>query len=251
MKNMLRENLFLLRHRASTYILSAILLLFALLSGYVESLSTATDFSDSGCGFTRLFSTCGSLSMLLCAIGNVLLLGEDFKNGFIKNIAGIVRSRMHYLVPKAITLVILDLTILFGAAVGSMLGSILFLNGIQSFDAAQFFGYLGALTLLLAGFAMLLMFFVFLTRSSAASMAIAVFLGSGMFYSIFYSLLEIILDKLDITFNFAYVSVTMQIGFLSPSATGKELLTACAIAAGYILVFGFLSKLVLSKKDIA
>lgn len=60
-----------------------------------------------------------------------------------------------------------------------------------------------------------------------------------------------LLNKLKIDFDLAYISVSKQMIALDIGSSDKAMFTACAVGLGYIAVFGLLGNLVLNKKDIA
>lgn len=251
MKNMLRQSFFVMRKKTSTYVILAIIFAFSVLTGFINKIDASEEPSEFPCAFTEIFSSCVGIAMLICGIYAVMYLGADLKEGFIKNITGNIRSRMDYIVPRASALAVFNFAVLMSLTAGSLVGSTVFLNGLTDFEAVPFLKFFGALCLLLTGYAMLLAFLVCFIRNTSGPMALAVFFGSGMFYNLFYGLLGMLLSKMGIEFDFSNVSVTMQIIFLRPNASNQEFLTACIIALSYILIFGFFTKLAVTKKDIA
>ncbi|MBR5371393.1 MAG: hypothetical protein IK130_04185 [Oscillospiraceae bacterium] len=251
MKNLIRQTIFVMRKKTSTYVIPAILFCFAMLSCYIEAGSQSIETTDLHCYFTYVFGSCIGVAMLLCAIGSVLFLRTDLNDGFIKNIAGSTGTKMQYYLPKLLVLAGYDFLLLCSLAAGALLGSLLFLNGLEAFDLPAFLAYFGAVWLLLTAFSVLISFLVFSIRSGSAPMAFAVVLGSGMFYNLFYGILTMLLAKAEIEFDFSKVSLTMKMVMLDPSAGNSAMLSACVLAFCYILVFGYLARLTLVKKDIA
>lgn len=251
MKNMIIQNWFVMRKKQSTYIIPMILFLFGVLSAYAQSTAESSAASLGECWFPLIFGYSADVAMLMCGISSVLFLRADLNDGFIKNIAGNVKSDFQYFVPKIIILAVNNILLLLSLAAGALLGCCLFLNGLEQFEALAFFKYSGTLALMVTGISVLLTFVVFTLRNSSVPMAFAVVLCSGMFYNLFYGLLTVLLSKMDIEADFSTISITMKLAMLSPFAADQEMLSACILAVGYILVFGLLTKLVLAKKDTA
>ena len=251
MKNLIRQTIFVMRKKKSTYVIPAILFFFGLLSAYIEASSDSIKTTELHCYFTFIFGDCIGFAMLLCAISSVLFLRTDLNDGFIKNIAGSTGTKMQYYLPKLFVLAGYDLLLLCSLAVSALLGSVMFLNGLDAFDLPAFLAYFGTVWFLMTAFSVLISFLVFGIRNGSAPMALAVVLGSGMFYNLFYGILSTLFAKAEIEFDFSNISLTMKMVMLDPSAGNSAMLSACILAFCYILVFGYLARLTLVKKDIA
>ena len=251
MKKMICQNWFVLRKNRSTIVIPIILILFGFLSAYMESTAEEPTEMVVGSLFTQIFGQCLGIAMMMCGIGSVLFLRSDLNNGFIKNIAGNVRSDAQYFIPKIMVLAANNLLLLFSLVGGVLIGCTAFLNGLADFDALVFFKYFSAAALLLTGISVLLTFIVFAVRSGSVPMALAIVICTGLFANLFYPLLSFLLSKIGISFDCSKYSITLKLSMLSPAASNQELISACILAVGYVLVFGILTKLVLAKKDAA
>ena len=105
--------------------------------------------------------------------------------------------------------------------------------------------------LLLIGFSSFITFLVFTIRNTVAPMVIGVLLTSGAGVNIIYTPIEVLLGKAGVNFDFRYISCVKNLLLLNTDTSGKDMLIACAVAVGHIIVFNTLTKLVMQKKDIA
>ncbi len=252
MNGIIGLDLFVMRKKISTYITAAMMLLSTAGFCFLEKLMISSGQETEGArNFNAALVSGITSAILIFGVFFVLFLGSDLKDGYIKNIAGSTKSRIGYIISKEIALAVYIVAGLAIVSLGAFLGSVLFLDGTQGFEALQFCKYLGVVFLLMLGFAVLMTFVVFLLRSTTGSMVIAVIVGSNLFANTAYRLIGMLLSKLDIEFNFAYISVTTQITSLRTDSSDKDMLIACAVAAGYIVIFNILTKAVMDKKDIA
>jgi len=243
-------DMFVMRKKKSAYIIAVLMfgtaVLFSLVSRFApdEGGNVPVTFMD-------IFDSSMHLSFMLLGIFYVMFLGSDIKDGYIKNIAGSVRSRMGYIFSKLTAVAVYTIIAIAVTAVGSFAFSALLLDGAKGFEAMQFCKYLGTMFILLMGFAALVSFFIFFFRSTTVSMVMSIIISGYVLNNLFYQLIEMLLKKLKIDFDLGYISVSKQMLALNAESADKELFTACAVGIGYIVVFTFLNKIAMSKKDIA
>lgn len=238
-------DMFVMKKKKSTYITALLMFACALLTGMLIR-------ANSGeMTFTELTVQSSSLAALFIGIYYVMFLGSDIKNGFIKNTAGTVKSSMVYILSKEITLAVYTIVGIAALTLGSFILSALLLDGTKGFEAVPFIKYLGVMYLLFIGFSSFITFLVFTIRNTVAPMVIGVLLTSGAGVNIIYTPIEVLLGKAGVNFDFRYISCVKNLMLLNTDTSGKDMLIACAVAVGHIIVFNTLTKLVMQKKDIA
>ena len=196
------------------------------------------------------FLSVKEIALLDLAVYFVLLLGNDQKKGYIKNIAGSLPNRASYVLSKTVILTCFLILTLAFLTVCSFVGCMCFAKDSSDWSTAAFFRYLLAMTVLVAGMMCLISFVYFLTKSTAGSLVFAVMLSLGMLSSIFYALLELLMKKMDLNPDFMYVSDSLQLQNLSLDMSTKDTWVAIGVGAAYIVVFTTLSCIVFRKKDI-
>ena len=244
-------DMFVLRKKKSTYFTALLVLASVLLTSMIAKFSTFPPENQPDTSFTGIFISGTVLSLLFISIFYVMYLGSDLKNGFIKNTAGTVKSRMSYILSKQLVLAVYTLAGIAVLSLGSFLCAVIFFDGTKGFEAAQFIRHIAVLYLLFIGLSSFVTFLVFALRNTTAPMIITLLLTSGTVMSLIYSPIETLLDKAGIKFEFSYISVTANLMNLRTDSSSREMLIACAVGAAYIIVFNVLTKIVMDKKDIA
>ena len=244
-------DMFVMRKKKSSYVIALLMFGAAVVFSLIEKVTMSNGSEDTDGTFISVFSSNVSTCCLFFGIFFVMFACTDLKNGYIKNIAGSVSSRMGYILSKETALAVYILLALALNALGAVVGSTLFLNGIGDLDASDFLVYTAELYVLLLGFMSLIVFFVFLMRNSTGPMIIAVLLGTNLFGNTFYRLIAMLLAKADIEFKSNYISVSGQLASVRPGADGKDILVTIAVGAAYIVIFNLLTWIAMEKKDIA
>lgn len=244
-------DMFVMRKKKSAYVTALLMFAAAVVFSLIEKIMMANGSEGADGTFSSVFTSNLSFCYVVFAVFFVMFAGADLKNGYIKNIAGSVSSRIGYVLSKEAALAVYILLALVLNVLGAFIGSTLFLNGSAGLDVTDFMICLAELYVLLLGFMSLIVFFVFLLRNSTGPMIIAVLLGTNLFGNTFYRLIAMLLAKADIEFNFNYISVTGQLASVKPGAGSSDILITFAVGAAYILIFNLLTHIVMEKKDIA
>lgn len=242
-------DMFVMRKKKSTYITALLVFACALVGSLLIKYAGSGDASEGT--FTNLLVQSGTLAFMFLGIFYSMFLGSDLKNGFIKNTAGTVKNRTVYILSKEITLAVYTIVGIAVLTLGSFIFSTFFLNGTKNFELMPFVKYIGTAYLLLVGFTSFITFLVFTIRNTVAPMVIGVLLTSGAGVNIIYTPIEVLLGKAGVNFDFIYISCVKNLMLLNTDTSGKDMLIACAVAVGHIIVFNTLTKLVMQKKDIA
>lgn len=136
-------------------------------------------------------------------------------------------------------------------SLGSLLCAVIFFDGTKGFEAMPYIRHIGILYLLLLGLSSFITFLVFALRNTTAPMVITLLLTSGTAMSLIYDPIKMLLDKAGVNFEFKYISVTSNLLNIRNDSSGKDMLIACAVGIGYIILFNVLTKIIMDKKDIA
>lgn len=242
--------MFVMRKKKSTYITALLVFACALVGSLLmKYASSGEDTSDLS--FTNLMVQSGTLAFMFLGIFYSMFLGSDLKNGFIKNTAGTVKNRMVYVLSKELALAVYTIAGIAVLTLSSFVFSVLILDGTKNFEAVPFVKYLGTMYLLLIGFTSFITFLVFSIRNTVAPMVIGIVLTSGTAVNLIYNTIEMLLAKANINFEFKYISAAKNVLTLNTASSNKDMLIACAVAVGHIIVFNVLTKIVMDKKDIA
>ena len=245
-------DMFVMRKKKSSYITAVLIFATAILFCLVYKFSAAAQAAERPATFMDVLNDSLHLSFMFFGIFYVMFLGSDIKDGYIKNIAGSVKSRMGYLLSKQAALAVYTLISIAITAAGAFVFSALMLDGAaEGFEVMTFLKYIVTVFILFMGFSSLISFCVFFLRGTTVAMIFSVIISGYILNNSIYRLIEMLLNKFKINFDLAYISVSKQMIALDIGSSDKAMFTACAVGLGYIAVFGLLGNLVLNKKDIA
>lgn len=243
-------DMFVLRKKKSTYF-TAILIFACVVVASIAIKSAGRSGRLIDTSFMGILVQSSTLAALFLGIFYVMFLGSDLKNGFIKNTAGTVKSRVVYVLSKQFTLAVYSIAASAVLCLGALASSHLFFEGKIGIEAMQFVKYIGVWYLMLLGLTSFVTFLVFAFRNTTAPMVAVLLLTSGTIMSLIYAPVENLLHKVSIKFEFRYICVSANLLNISGSSSNKDLLIAAAVGIGYIAVFNILTKIVMDKKDIA
>lgn len=191
---------------------------------------------------------------LLTGIFMSIFTYSDYKNGYIKNIAGIVPSKVHLLLSKMVIAVIYILISFAVYIFSGLLFSLIFAKHGFTYDASfiQILKCLGVHFVLHFAMAMITITLITLTRSNALACTISILAPTSTLFSIAYGITtvlkvyKIIPSSFDISpfFISPYFS---RIDYLSGS---EIILKALVVAVVYIAVLTAISVYAIKKKDI-
>ena len=244
-------DMFVLRKKKSTYLTALLILACVLLASLIAKYASFPPESRPDTSFMGLFIGGSGLALLFVSIFYVMFLGSDLKNGFIKNTAGTSNSRISYILSKEITLAVYSIAGIAVMSLGSLLCAVVLFDGTKGFEAMPYIRHIGILYLLLLGLSSFITFLVFALRNTTAPMVITLLLTSGTAMSLIYDPIKMLLDKAGVNFEFKYISVTSNLLNIRNDSSGKDMLIACAVGIGYIILFNVLTKIIMDKKDIA
>lgn len=242
----IKLDLYVMMHKASTYI---ILILMPLLTILIPLVDLVIGDSSEG-GYLSMFYENSTFMHLYFGIYFVMYLGTDLKRGYIKNIAGLTKSKWHYILSKEIALTVFIVVSYLWTIAVSMLFSLLETHPFADFEMNVFLRFLGLDVLLSIAFMCLMTLVVFLFRNTAGSMVSAIMLSTGLFGGLFYGMLSMILAQAKLHPKFEYISLTLQYSSIDMGTRGKDAWIALAVGVAYIIICNAANALNMEKRDI-
>lgn len=194
-----------------------------------------------------------NLLLLLCAIFVPLFVHAEYKNGYIKNIAGQLPNRgvlaMSKLVAVAVQILVLFISYILWAGLA---GLIFFKDTLVPGTVTDLL-FTSALhyLLCLAGSYVVLMLSL-LTRSSALPLTFGVLCSTGftaLLYSGINMVISVVTDKN--TFDIGLYTPEMNIGYIAADITGGNLLRIVIVGTVYAAVAAGIAITVMRKRDVA
>ena len=199
-----------------------------------------------------LKATIGQLGdiALYPAIFIVLFTNGDFSSGFIKSIAGQVRSRGMIAVSKFITTVIYMLFYFAVYLLLSMLELVLFFDGVKVTDGAQFIQYLLLMVYMYIAMMIFIAAIAQIFRSNLIGIIAGVMISTGLLSSIL-KLINILLKKLEIDLDISKYTITGCITDVSLTGDLGDYTRHIVVCAVYIAVAVCAVIISHNKRDIA
>lgn len=200
--------------------------------------------------FTVIITATTFLSLMVSCMISSDFINNEQVGGYIKNIAGQVKSKSMLIISKFVTITVIALTVFLAYVIGASVSSFLFLGHVINFNGISDF-----LTVLIVRFVLYLavntivLFLCTLTKSKSLAIAFGIVFGTGI-TRIAYTILE--------TFIEIIVKVNIPIGKFTPDglvfnikadSPAGDLTQAFAVGVIYIVVFLILSSLILKKRD--
>ena len=192
------------------------------------------------------------LLAILCVIFASIFTNADYKNGYIKNIAGQFPRREQLILSKFITIalqVYIMITVFTLAIVASgyaLWGSKFYLGSF-----AELIKYLGVQYLLHLGVAALMMLLCILTHSTAFSMTSGILLCSGLAVPV-YSLINKAVNemKTGLDFDLNKYILDGNITMLTFDSTAEVMTRGIAVGAVFAFISLIFAMMIMKKRDI-
>lgn len=189
-----------------------------------------------------------------CAIAVAVFAGAEYKNGYIKNIAGLFPNKAVLVFSKFITIALEILFMMLVYCGATFVFSILLLHSEIQMDSLLPF-IQSFLMLFLVYFAMgsVIYLFTALTRNTVISIILAVMMVFSIISSIAQNsvnmLIKIIIPSSDFDLN--YYLLTPRLSEISMHMSQDTAVHALVIACAFILVSAVISAVVMHKRDVA
>lgn len=246
MTGFLSFDFFTMRKKFSTYVCMFLPSVFAFLVTFVIFL-----IAEVGMTYYSVIDSVIKFSQVTVSVYYAMLMHSDWKKGYIKNIAGTTKHKYLYILSKCISLIAFNLLTMLFLACFAWVFCTVFCRQVVFEPFGDFLRYYITLFVLWCGAMAVILFASTLFRNIGSTISFALLYSLNVLPSLFYLALSLIFDKLDIDFNFDYVSVSRQISRISLNTNTADTWTAIGIGAVYLIVFTALSCLVFQKRDTA
>ena len=192
------------------------------------------------------------LLAILCVIFAAVFTNADYKNGYIKNIAGQFPRREQLILSKFIAIamqVFIMITVFTLSIVAS--GYMLWGSNFYLGSATELIKYLGVQYLLHLGVAALMMFLCILTHSTAFSMTTGILVCSGLVVPV-YSLINKAVNemKTGLDFDLNKYILDGNITMLRFDSTTEVMARGLAVGAAFAIVSLIFAMIIMKKRDI-
>lgn len=246
MLNIIKSDLYRMVRAKSFYVMQILILLFNII------ITLALDNESVGMFISWISA---NNIPLLTGIFISIFTYSDYKNGYIKNIAGIVPSKVHLLLSK---MVIAAIYILISFAVyilSGLLFSLIFAkHGFTYEDAAfiQILKCLGVHFVLQFAMALIPITLVTLARSSALACTISILASTSAIFGIAYSITTVlqVYDIIPSSFDITPFFISPYFSRIDYLSDAEIILKALAVAVVYIVVLTAVSIYAIKKKDV-
>lgn len=192
------------------------------------------------------------LLAILCVIFAAIFTNADYKNGYIKNIAGQFPRREQLVASKFIVIAfqVLVMVIVFTISI-VVSGYVMWGSDFYLGSVTELFQYLGVQYLLHLGIAAVMMLLCILTYSTAFSMTSGILLCSGLAVPI-YSLINKAINglKTGLEFDINKYILDGNITMLLYDSTSEVMVRGVAVGVAFAIVSLFISTIIVKKRDI-
>lgn len=247
MLNMIKMELYRFFRSPSTWkilIADAVLAVLSVIIVYAAKDNTSiTIYSNAGELLAAQIN--GGILMILCAIFVVVFVSAEYKDGFIKNIAGQLPYRGMLIFPEVVVIAV-ACALYFSAYFGCVIavGAIIFRYSFIAISVPAIIKLLTVQIILHWGFGCLILFFYILTESTMFSMLIGI-LVAFKFLNILYTLIERFFDlkigRYMLDFNIFQLGIETEV---------STYVRVVLVGILFVLVETALSIPVIQKKDI-
>lgn len=219
-------------------------------TGDILSLLPFSDWFSGTSLFIIVLTATSFLSLMVSCMITSTFVNEEQAGGYIKNIAGQVKSKGMLVVSKFVTIAVVSLTVLIAYIIGSSASALLFFGKTLTYTGAgKFIEILLIRYLLFIAVNVIVLFLCTLTKSKTLAVAFGIIFGTGatkFIYSIISTFADLVLNVSISISSYTPDGLIFNIGV--DSAAG-ELVKAVLVGIGYIAVFMVLTTVVLTKRD--
>ena len=250
MLNLIRMDFYRLFKSFSLWITLAVTAIIAIVIGLFYNLIELSGNETFAIDEIIMEIFSGTDILIICTIFISLFVYADFKNGFIKNIAGQLNHRSKLVLSKSV-IMITYITILILVYFIS-LTLILALTGNNfSFDiSVDLFIFIAIELILHFAFGSIIIMLCVISNSNALSIAIGIMMSSGIF-SLLYSGIDYLIEKLDLGISFSVYDYSLMnnIKYMTIHKE-SDLVKALCVGIVFYVISLALSMLAIEKKDI-
>ncbi|MBP3609382.1 MAG: hypothetical protein J6J42_03480 [Lachnospiraceae bacterium] len=193
-----------------------------------------------------------NLLLLLCAIFVPLFVHAEYKNGYIKNIAGQLSNRGMLVVSKLVAVAVQILILFVGYIVWAAVAGMVFFK--DTLVTGNFMDLLGGSALhyllcLAVGYVVLMLTLV--TRSSALPLTFGVLCSTG-FTALLYSGINMVVSVISgkDTFDIGLYTPEMNVGHITFDMTNGTLMRVLIVGCVYAVLAAVIAVRVMKKRDV-
>lgn len=249
MLNLIRSDLYRLFRMTSFWVVNIFLFIEAVFICIGMTMDNASSFT----GNLEILSS--GLPLMFTGVFVALFTASEYKNGYIKNIAGNIPDRLMLLASKLVVSAVCILTAFAITLVTLLVGGFIVFGASYSFEGltvGSFLAFIGIQLLLHLAVCAIIILVTALTRSGAAGCITSFVISTGFLSELItlaYTLFAMndILPKDINPGDFMVMPYLMQV---TASNEQSFIIAACIAGAAYFIVFNVLSAITLKKKDI-
>lgn len=193
-----------------------------------------------------------NLLLLLCAIFVPLFVHAEYKNGYIKNIAGQLSNRGMLVVSKLVAVAVQILILFVSYIVWAAVAGMVFFK--DTLVTGNFMDLLGGSALhyllcLAVGYVVLMLTLV--TRSSALPLTFGVLCSTG-FTALLYSGINMVVSVITgkDTFDIGLYTPEMNVGHITFDMTNEALMRVLIVGSVYAVLAAVIAVRVMKKRDV-
>lgn len=249
MRNLIKMDLYRLFHTISTWVMMLLVIAAAFFC-----VALTTDISDRYSNVVSILEMLfhGGLFMVLCSVFVTIYANAEQRNGYDKNLGGMIAHRGQLVVSKiiAVAIEVLSAFILFAVAVTTA-AKIFCGNQFMLGSLLDLFTLLGIQYLLHVGFACFIVLICVLTRSSAFSMVSGILISCNIM-NIIYSLANKLIHSIsnNIDFDISHFMVDYNISTYNLELSASDMSRVIAVGCIFIIISVTCAFMVVEKRDV-
>lgn len=200
--------------------------------------------------FTQILSNKVLLPILAIVIA-VYISGE-YKNGFLKSIAGQITNRSYLVLSKVLFATVYTIELFAGCFLFTLISAIIFgKNNIILGFSPEMMGIWGIQLLLHVGFSCIFILITIVTRSSSLGIGLGIFTLAGL-SELIYAGINYLVAKTGISshFNIGKYMIEKNVEFVQSGVSAQIFVNAIIVGLVFAILFTVLSINVMKKRDI-
>lgn len=192
----------------------------------------------------------GKFYTLFMVIFAVIFSTADISSGYIKNIAGQVKSRKMLIISKAVLLALYTVITLIGTFVLQIISNAIVFGEVVLGNVDDIVVYLGIQLILHYAMVVICMTIAIIIRNNVVSMVMSICLTMNIM-SVIYLAANNIIEKMGIKdFQIYKYTVTGELSLLPMSPTVRESAMAVCVGIAFIIIMLIAGSTVFQKRDI-
>ena len=249
MLNLIKMDLYRLLHTISTWVMMVLVIVAAFFC-----VGLTVDISDRYSNVVSILEMLfhGGLFMVLCSVFVTIFVNAEQRNGYTKNLGGLIKHRYQLVISKivAVAIEILIAFILF--AMATIIATKIFCgNQVAIGSFGSLFSLLGVQYLLHFGFSCVIVLICVLTKSSAFTMVSGILTSFnilGVIYSLINKLIHLISQNAD--FNISQFMLDYNISTYSLAVPASELFRTIAVGIVFVMISVVCASIAFENRDV-